>query len=438
MEEKSVRAEFVRPKVEIPLKLRERPTQIKASSVSTPSRTSSKDDMTKDETIARLQAEVARLEKKAKRMHIKMKHVKAKYIASQNDSEAEFEFRINRLLRQTGVGQAKSHGSLPNLSTKELMTTSRSLSCEPSETNLRQPFSTTSTRSLPMPMNEEADLAKIYQAEMVVANLRQKLEDVNRQKENLESELGLASSELVNKLSTIVEKLPPKVQPAKKILIPAPKVKVKKESVETKVETGSVPEKKLPNELLTDISIGIEAVVDEKQQFLKEAKAIHEENRALSLLLNKFKNENLNLKRKIKRTTDEAMLLRLEKAHLEQNFEITSEANFNRTRKNRERTNSITSSTDSFSETSLSHLSHTHNDRERKAFMEESNKLTQDFAQRNELDRLTINSSPSFSANEPMVQIATTQSTNRTALNLEPPTINSKTRQPKLCLRSRE
>merc|ERR1719474_1930888 len=121
--------------------------------------------------IARLQAEVIRWEKKAKRIHSKMKRVKAKYIASQNDSEAEFEFRINRLLRQTGVGQAKSHGSLPSLTIKELMTKStRSLSCEPtSEANRLQPptFSTSSTRSLPMPLNEEADLAKIYQAEMV-------------------------------------------------------------------------------------------------------------------------------------------------------------------------------------------------------------------------------------------------------------------------------
>jgi len=435
MEEKTgkiEKADVLRPKVEIPLKLRERPNQHKASVVSTPSRTSSKDELSKDEMIARLQAEVARWEKKAKRMHSKMKHVKAKYVASQNDSEAEFEFRINRLLRQTGFGQAKSTGSLPLLGLKDPLAKGRSLSCEQSTepTRLKPLKLCRKTKSLPVPRNEEADLSKVYQAEMVVTNLKQKLDDVNRQKENLESELGLASTELVNKLTTIVEKLPAKEKAAKKILSPAPRVKIMLD-LETKLDSQSTSEKMQLSEF-TDVKTGAEAVVDEKQQFLKEAKAVHEENRALSKLLNKFKDENSTLKRKIKRITDEAMLLRLEKAHLEQNFEIASEMTFNRSRKNRERANSITSSTDSISECSLSHLSYTHNDRERKAFMEESNKLTQDYAQRNELDILTINSSPSFSANEPMLQIVSAQSGHKHSIKLEPPSISTKVRQPKL------
>jgi len=481
MDEKS---EVTRPKIEVPLKLRQKPNR-KCSLVSTPSR-SSKDELSKDELIARLESEVLRLEKKAKRMHSKLKHVKAKYVASQNDSEAEFEFRINRLLRQATGNQYSSQGSLlPPMSKtptiKSLgsasymgspLTTGMSnsayyshpwsLSCERAS---QPPSHSQSARSLSMPLNEVENLDKIYQAEMVVTNLQNQWEDVNRQKENLESELGLASTELVKKLQTIVEKLPSKANSAHKVL--APPVSSKKNSCQTArnlpesdgkaekkqqdqpvLEAGKKQpvqsvvgtEWKQPRQLITDIKHGVEAVVNEKQQFLMEVKAKHAENRALSVLLNKFQNENLTLKRKIKRTTDEALLLRLEKELLEQNLEASGEGTFNRVRKNRERANSITSSTDSFSECSLSHLSCTQNERERKAFMEESNKLTQDFALRNELDLLTINSSPSFSANDTAqnhIGSALLPGLNKKGLALEPNASNSKVRQKELSL-SRE
>merc|ERR1712019_273769 len=44
----------------------------------------------------------------------------------------------------------------------------------------------------------------------------------------------------------------------------------------------------------------------------------------------KIQNENFTLKEKIKRAQDDALLLRLEKAHLEAHCEVDSEKQFNR------------------------------------------------------------------------------------------------------------
>jgi len=220
--------------------------------------------------------------------------------------------------------------------------------------------------SLPtLSASEEIDLDNIYKTENIVSDLGLKLETVNKQKEDLEAELQTASTNFVHKLATVLEKqTTEKVALSKPIEVPRVNLMSNTTREENKSELVDVP-------------------VDQN-----DVKAVYEQNRALATLLSKFKAENFTLQQKIMRKSEEAILLREEKAQLEKNLEIASENSFNRARKYGRANSTGSLSSDSFSD-SLSFVSTNppspsyQSARERKVFMEESNKM---YAQRVETD----------------------------------------------------
>lgn len=340
----------------LPRKKRSKLTQVK----DTPIRKAPVES--KDEVIARLKEEVIKLEKKTKRMHSKLKQVRAKWVASQNDSEAEFELRINRLLKQVSSPRSSyrlSEESVPPRISARLAVQSAS----PSINSLQEHSSLNTLK-----VSEEADLENIYKTEHIVSNLGMQLEAVNKQKEDLEAELQSASTNFAQKLATVMEK-----KTTEKIAVQMASTTI-----------GVTNTNALINIKREEKKSGVEDVQIEQE----EVKAVYEQNLGLSALLNKFKAENFTLQQKITRKSEEASLLREEKAQLEKNLEIASENSFNRARK-AGRASSIGSiSSDSFSD-SLSFVSTNppspsyQSAREKKVFMEESNKM---YAQRAETD----------------------------------------------------
>jgi len=312
---------------------------------------------TKDETIARLREEVAKLEKKTKRMQSKLKQARKKWVASQNDSEAEFELRINRLLKQVSSPARSSRVSEDSVRMSRPILQFGNVS----NTSLNIPLLPTLSAS------EDTDLENIYKTENIVSNLGLKLETVNKQKEDLEAELHTASTNFVQKLATVLEK-----------------------------QTTEKEASSKPNEV-TSLGIMTENKREENKSDVvdtpvhqNDVQAVYEQNRALAALLSKFKAENFTLQQKIQRKSDEAILLREEKAQLEKNLEIASENSFNRARKYGKANSTGSLSSDSFSD-SLSFVSTNppspsyQSARERKVFMQESNKM---YAQRGETDLL--------------------------------------------------
>jgi len=337
---------------------------------------------TKDETIIRLKEQVAKLEKKTKRMHTKLRQVKMKWLTSQNDSEAEFELRINRLLKRAGSPRTPCSQHRQELLADESMSIRSSL-MDVGHSGGRTSFSSQQLSfRAPSRGSQEIYVENMTPVDARVSNIGRSLGDINTKKDDLELRLGTASTDYVQTLGTVIEKQESQDDNIKSLEAPtntgsreAAKVHQKIEAVLNQKDGGGVQE--------------------EKQQFLKEVKAVYEQNQALSTLLSKFKTENFTLQQKIKRTTEEAILLREEKAQLERNLEISSENMFNRARKGgRDRANSIGSiSSDSFSD-SLSFVSTNppspsyQSAREKKVFIEESNKM---FAQqRAEAEMLSL------------------------------------------------
>jgi len=454
--------------------------------VSTPSRSSvhSNESLSKDELILKLQEELNRVRHKNKRLTSKVKNMKQRHVSLQNDSEAEFELRINRLLKQINASPAVTSPRVSVASSSNMATYGGSQTGMPppvrqessdhgsplpvplQDASLQLGLGSESpgfsvgppalqvSKSAPaaspgvpkMPVikekkvqealappgripaaafpavpptvnrirsvsfSEDEEMQNIYQAELVVSNLRHRLNDVNQEKETLESELGSASKALVSKLGSIMKKLDNKstrASPSKSLVAVSP-VKSQKSEPELDVTQQQTKTKSLsmastksapapsavlddekvtvsPDDLIKDIKHGVEVVLDERTQFLQEVKAVHDQNTKLGDVLSKLKAENSALRHKIQRTTEAAMLLKLEKAHLEANYEMASEASFNQARRHhagRDRANSVSSCSDSLSECgSLSMVStnppspSSQSVRERKAFLKESSRV---------------------------------------------------------------